>query len=55
MDPTATPASRFNELPTETQEFLSTSAGFFFWFSERLRALALFNGRCIRSSEVNPR
>ena len=23
MDPTATPASRFNELPTETQEFLS--------------------------------
>lgn len=23
MDPTATPASRFNELPTETQKFLS--------------------------------
>jgi len=23
MDPTATPASRFNELPSETQEFLS--------------------------------
>lgn len=23
MDPNATPANRFNELPTETQEFLS--------------------------------